>query len=165
MRNFETNIFWFGTTSSILVRIIHPCSHHPSLFVKLWITYRYRWQSKALQVASERTTMEDAVPNRNILVSKFRHPHTDESWGLPFANNQKVILHISGFDFPQLYTFLIKTISEMSLPSILSKTFDSKFYAIFHLASKVCHIFQKYWKNRIISRFYSPLVSFDRVDF
>ncbi len=30
------------------------------------------WQLKSLQVANERTTMEDAVPNRNILVSKFR---------------------------------------------------------------------------------------------
>ncbi len=37
---------------------------------KLAITFR--WQPKDLQVASERTTMEEAVPNWNILVSKFR---------------------------------------------------------------------------------------------
>ncbi len=32
----------------------------------------FRWQPKALQVASEQTTIKEAVPNRNILVSKFR---------------------------------------------------------------------------------------------
>ncbi len=32
----------------------------------------FRRQLNALQVASERTTMEEAVPNRNILVSKSR---------------------------------------------------------------------------------------------
>ncbi len=36
------------------------------------IAITFRWQPKALQVASERTRMEEAVPNRNILVSKFR---------------------------------------------------------------------------------------------
>ncbi len=32
----------------------------------------FRWQPKALQVASGRTTMADVVPNQKILVSKFR---------------------------------------------------------------------------------------------
>ncbi len=36
------------------------------------IAITFRWQPKALPVASERTTMEETVPNRNILVSKFR---------------------------------------------------------------------------------------------
>ncbi len=36
------------------------------------IAITFRWQPKALQVASERTTMEEAVPNRNILVSFAR---------------------------------------------------------------------------------------------
>ncbi len=35
------------------------------------IVITFCWQPNALQVASERTTMEEAVPNRNILVSKF----------------------------------------------------------------------------------------------
>ncbi len=51
----------------------------------------FRRQPNALQVASERTTMEEAVPNPNILVSKFRvslrfitHTYMYFSW-LPLA--------------------------------------------------------------------------------
>ncbi len=43
-------------------------NHHKNR--KIAITFRR--QPNALQVASERTTMKEAVPNRNILVSKFR---------------------------------------------------------------------------------------------
>ncbi len=46
-----------------------PKINHPKNR-KIAITFRR--QPNALQVASERTTMEEEVPNRNILVSKFR---------------------------------------------------------------------------------------------
>ncbi len=50
-------------------------------------------EPKALQVVSERTTMEDEAPNRNILVPKFRYQ---------FARTSSVLM-LPAFTAPSMF--------------------------------------------------------------